>query len=98
MSSRIFMLLIIITGFTRLFATKELLAESPDGKLIAKLTEEYAEAFMTEDVEAIMDLVTDDVVLLPPDKPPIKGKAEVRKEIERDFNTMRVKNLEFSPR
>jgi len=94
MSSRIFVLLVI--GAACLLATKESLAENPNNQLIGKFTEEYAQAFMAEDVEAIMGLVTDDFVLLIPDKPPFKGKVQVRKEIERDFETMQVEHLEFS--
>jgi uncharacterized protein (TIGR02246 family) len=44
---------------------------------IQQLTEGWIEAVKAKDIDRLLSLVTDDVVFLPPGRPPIKGKQAV---------------------
>jgi uncharacterized protein (TIGR02246 family) len=54
-------------------------ATAPDDDIdaIRQLTETWLDAVKTKDVNRLLTLVTEDVVFLPPGRPPIKGKEAV---------------------
>jgi len=83
-------------GFSVLLACIESAMGQSESRLaIDDFATAYSGAFEAGDVDAIMELVTDECVALTPDKPPLVGRDRVRKEFESDFKTMRVKRLRF---
>jgi len=52
-------------------------SEIEDKRAIQKLTEAWLAAVRRKDIPALMNLITEDVVFLPPGVPPVRGKAAV---------------------
>ncbi len=55
----------------------------------------YIEAVLAEDVEAFLDTVTDDFVLMPPHEPSARGKVAVRAWFNATFGAYSTVKLEF---
>jgi len=58
---------------------------------IADLRRREIEAAEAGDVEALLELRTDDFVAMPPNHPPVRGKAEVEGFLRGMFSTLAVR-------
>ena len=61
-----------------------------DEAAVRESVERAVEAFNTSDIDALVDLHTDDAVILKPGKPPEIGKQVMRASLEEVFSTFKV--------
>ncbi len=71
-------------------------ATPADDAAIRDLARRYAAAFESEDVEAVLEVLTDDFVALSPAKPPLVGKDAVRPILAEDLAAMEIDRLRFT--
>ena len=69
---------------------------SSDQEAVRSLSLAYAQAFVSNNAENVLDIVTDDFVAITPDKPPVSGRQALRQAIENDFSHMEVLTLHFN--
>ncbi len=70
-------------------------AEVSDAEAIASLRQKFVAAFNRADVEGMADMVTDDVVTMPPNQPAVVGKDATRSWWSEGFDAARS-HLEVS--
>ena len=68
----------------------------PDLAALEKACQDYIATCREDDLEGLLDVLTDDVAFIAPDIPPVRGKEAVRPWLKENFFDLYRNELDFS--